>query len=108
HVSWKVDVSLLTQTGLHGLSDAIVPSKKQKDETWLELDQVVGLIGHKNPILRVFEANCTVNDTSSLWLDGGLDKSSRAGCSKYQLAAGDINTMLLLQSRFGLNKVVEC
>lgn len=81
---WKRDVSFLTDGGAKPLS--------------LDAAQAIELIAHKNPTLKVMEANLDKGDVSSLWLES-TEKSTRAASSEYRFTSADATTLLDAQEK---------
>ena len=88
-VTWKPDISLLTQDQLLYLS----PS----DEASTRLDAVVDLIAHKKPTLKVLEINLDETDVSSLWFQSS-DASARAAYAQYDFASSNAKTLVSVQT----------
>ncbi|KAK3348484.1 putative polyketide synthase [Neurospora tetraspora] len=95
-VSWKPDISLLTQDQLMYLDPEDVGQA-------FKVDAVIDLIAHKKPLLRVLEVNLDEADTSSLWFSP-TDMSSRLACSGYGLATTRSTTMAALKAELGCHK----
>jgi hypothetical protein len=60
--------------------------------------ELLDLIAHKNPILKVAEVNVDPEDASSLWLQRPGPK--RAACSLYYFASTDSSTVVNFQEKF--------
>lgn len=93
HVSWNADIDML-------MDDPALST------TWLSsktAQQVIDLVAHKRPELRVLEVNLSTSDGSNLWLEqgkDGTDNPTRAGCSLYHFAVRDPKTLIQAQERF--------
>ena len=88
-ITWKPDISLLTQDQLMYLSP---PNK-----AFTKLDVVVNLIAHKKPMLKVLEINLDGMDDSSLWFQGN-EMSARAAYSQYDFASSNAKTLVSVQT----------
>ncbi|TGO19734.1 hypothetical protein BPAE_0334g00010 [Botrytis paeoniae] len=87
-VTWKPDISFLTQNQLASLSLFDASSTK--------LDKVVDLIAYKRPTLKVLEINLDNNNTSSLWFEG-KDIPARAAYAQYDFASSDAKNLVTVQ-----------
>lgn len=92
YVSWKPDISLLTQDQVMYLDPA------DFDQT-CKLDAVIDLVAHKKPLLRVLEINLDEADTSSLWL-APTDMSARSACSGYAVATTSSDMIPCLEAKY--------
>ena len=88
-VTWKPDISLLTQDQLLYLSPSTEPS--------IRLDTVIDLIAHKNPTLKVLEINLDDTDISSLWFQNS-DVSVRGAYTQYDFTASNAKTLISVQT----------
>ena len=88
-VTWKPDISLLTQDQLMYLSSS--------DDASTSLDVMVDLIAHKKPTLKVLEINLSETDDSSLWFRG-RDVSVRAAYAQYHFASSNAKTLVSVQT----------
>lgn len=85
-ISWKPDISFLSQDRLTGLGSEA------------EVDTIVDLIAHKKPTLRVLELNLGYNDTSSTWFDVE-DSSLRSAYLQYDFASPDAKLSVSVQTK---------
>ncbi|KAI9742768.1 MAG: hypothetical protein M1818_003497 [Claussenomyces sp. TS43310] len=108
-VDWKPDITYLNQEKLALLpaqeiynvmnEDTIVPSK---------IHQVIDLVAHKKPNLRVMEVNMMVADLESVWLEGtNFDKTVRTTCSHYHFASIDATALMGAQEKFSSQSNIE-
>ncbi|KAL5382066.1 hypothetical protein DPSP01_006743 [Paraphaeosphaeria sporulosa] len=94
HVNWDADI------------DMLIEGEPTLSTTWLDsrtVQQVIDLVAHKSPELRVLEVNLSTLDGSNLWLEQGKDGTDnpvRAGCSQYHFAVRDPKTLIQAQERF--------
>ncbi|KAK1774693.1 hypothetical protein QBC45DRAFT_337084 [Copromyces sp. CBS 386.78] len=96
HLSWKPDISLLTQDQLMYLDPEDVGQASK-------VDAVIDLIAHKKPLLKVLEVNFDKSDKSSLWLSP-KEMSARLACTGYDLATPSPGTVADLEGEFGIQK----
>ncbi|KAL8645664.1 MAG: hypothetical protein Q9226_007199, partial [Calogaya cf. arnoldii] len=90
-VTWKPDITYLTQEALSDLA-------KAADHTWETANQLIDLVAHKKPNVRVMEVNMIRDDSTSAWLDGNVsDKSSRAACANFHYTSVDANALIAAQ-----------
>jgi acyl transferase domain-containing protein len=87
HVTWKPDISLLTQDQLRVVSA----------DSAGQLDTIFDLVAHKNPTLKVLELNADESDTSTLWFSSG-DQAVRAAYAQYDFATPDAKTLVAVMS----------
>ncbi|PQE19486.1 Lovastatin diketide synthase protein [Rutstroemia sp. NJR-2017a WRK4] len=88
-VTWKPDISLLTQNQLAYLSPSDASSTK--------LDNIVDLIAYKKPTLKVLEINFDDNNNSSLWFEG-KDVAARAAYAQYDFASSNPKNLVSVQT----------
>ncbi|KAK3400724.1 hypothetical protein B0T20DRAFT_390600 [Sordaria brevicollis] len=93
HVSWKPDISLLTE-------DQVIYLDPAEFDQASKLDAVIDLVAHKKPSLRILEVNLDEADTSSLWLDP-TNMSARSACSGYALATTNSDMIPCLEAKYG-------
>ncbi|XDG09707.1 hypothetical protein ABKA04_009322 [Annulohypoxylon sp. FPYF3050] len=88
-VTWKPDISFLTQDQLMYLAPF--------DATSTKLDTVMDLVAQKTPSLSVLEINLDYKDTSSLWFGGG-DVLARAAYTRYDFLSFNANSLVSAQA----------
>jgi hypothetical protein len=93
-VSWKPDVSFLTQDKLAYLSS---------EDSTAKVDQVVDLIAHKKPALKVLEINLDETDSSCAWFASG-DSSSRAAYLEYAFTSANAMNLIGVQTKHGAER----
>ncbi|KAJ5101357.1 hypothetical protein NUU61_003579 [Penicillium alfredii] len=86
-VTWKPDITLLTQDQLCVLSANSAG----------QLDTILDLIAHKNPTLKVLELNVDESDVSTLWF-AGEDQAVRVAYAQYDFATADAKTLVTVRS----------
>ncbi|KAH6886253.1 hypothetical protein B0T10DRAFT_516260 [Thelonectria olida] len=85
-ISWKPDISFLSQDRLAGLGSES------------EVDTIIDLIAHKTPALRVLELNLDDQDTSSTWFEVE-DSSPRSAYLQYDFASPDAKLLVSVQTK---------
>ena len=88
-VTWKPDVSLLTQDQLIYLSPFA--------EASIKLDTVIDLITHKNPTLKVLEINLDDTDISSVWFQSSNDLT-RGAYTQYDFISPNAKALISVQT----------
>lgn len=97
-LSWDADISTLLSApdpklqhflGERYRSGLLENSEKSQQETLVQ--DLVDLIAHKNPTLKIAEINLDPKDTTNFWLQGGGPK--RAASSLYHFASSDPLTL---------------
>lgn len=91
-VSWKPDISSLTQDQLFYLSSAA-----EAKNTGLET--IIDLVAHKKPTLKILEVSLDGEDASSLWF-GGDDSSARTDYSRWDFASTDAKALVGIQTQY--------
>ncbi|KAI1122100.1 hypothetical protein F5Y10DRAFT_287542 [Nemania abortiva] len=92
-VSWRPDISLLTQ-------DQLVYLAPEDKATNTKLDLVIDLVAHKKPLLKVLEVNLDGKDTSSLWLQKTADAVARAAYSRYDFVSTNSKSLVSVQTQY--------
>ncbi|KAL7929292.1 hypothetical protein V8C35DRAFT_331814 [Trichoderma chlorosporum] len=80
---WRPDISYLYNDQIMSLARGSQP----------KIQDIIDLVAHKSPRLRVFEANLIPGDSTSLWFDGG-DRSLRRAYSAYTLVSPDAKSII--------------
>ncbi|KAI1748153.1 PKSKA1 [Xylaria castorea] len=83
HVKWAADISML----LSGPEPKLRSYLEQTFET-TRIQELLNLVAHKNPKLKVLELALSPNNYSSLWLQDEVNPI-RAACSGYHFALSD-------------------
>lgn len=91
---WRPDVTFLSQDQLYSLA--------QYDNA-LGIQQLIDLIAHKKPAVKVLEASCVAGDTSSLWFSGG-DSLIRSGYDQYSYISSDAKALIGAKEGYELMK----
>lgn len=99
---WKPDITSLPSKYLLKL-----PSKNddsevlQDDHKWQAVGEVIDLVAHKKPNLKVIELNAIPDDSQSVWLSGSFfDKSTRAAYQKFQYSSIDAASLLRTEESY--------
>ncbi|KAI0188556.1 putative polyketide synthase [Astrocystis sublimbata] len=87
-ISWKPDITFMTQDRLDGL---LVAESENKH------DYVIDLVAHKKPALNVLEINLDLSDSSCMWFEAG-DAASRASYLRYDFASSDARNLIGVQT----------
>ncbi|WYZ45768.1 hypothetical protein EsH8_VIII_001084 [Colletotrichum jinshuiense] len=91
HLAWEADLSLLMSA----------PEPKLRQflrETGKTTQDLINLVAHKNPTLKVLELNLSPKDTSSLWVQAEFNPI-RAAASQYNFAVSDPTTLVSAQGQ---------
>ncbi|KAI9148345.1 putative polyketide synthase protein [Paramyrothecium foliicola] len=89
-ISWKPDISFLSQEQLHQVC---------KMRGSVSVEEIIDLIAHKKPDLKVLEVNIDKTDHSSVWFQAG-HPATRAAYSQYTLASYDANVVMDAQTKY--------
>ncbi|KAJ8131370.1 hypothetical protein O1611_g2254 [Lasiodiplodia mahajangana] len=92
-VSWKPDISLLSQ-------DQLVYLAPEDETTATKLDVIIDLVAHKKPLLKVLEVNVDGEDKSSLWLRKTADSTTRAAYSRYGFGSTNAESLVSVQTQY--------
>ncbi|KAK7915179.1 type I iterative PKS [Apiospora marii] len=98
-VAWRADIDMLMQ------------AEASLARRWLgthTAHQVIDLVAHKTPALRILEMNLSHGDGANLWTAQGPDpnlavngRHVRSGCAEYHFAVRDAKTMVNAQETLG-------
>lgn len=116
---WNADVSMLLSALKPRLKQYLTEKRQQpgdfpKDDTPDNAEEtqqesmvqdLIDLIAHKNPLIKVLELNIDPEDVASLWLQGILSSQYliRAACSQYHFASSNPNTLVSVQEQHSLH-----
>ncbi len=101
-MAWKPDISYLTQDKLLALSPEST-NRDSNDNSYMpnHANQLLDMIAHKMPNLKVMEINTSPNDQTSMWLDGSnFDERSRAACTEYSFVASDTTVLMNVEEKY--------
>lgn len=102
-VTWKPDITWLNQENLSGfLSDELSRGTESLGhQSTGKIDQLVDLIAHKKPNLKVMEINMVAGDSTSVWLDRLiLAKSPRAALDGFSFVTKDAAALIEAQEKY--------
>jgi hypothetical protein len=94
-MTWKPDIAHLTRDKfLH-----LLPLEITEDK-FSCANQLIDMVAHKTPSLKVMEVNVSADDETSLWLDeSGFDEASRAASKEYHFVASDATLLMNVQEK---------
>ncbi|KAI9781693.1 MAG: Type I Iterative PKS [Peltula sp. TS41687] len=101
-LAWKPDISFFSQRQLLGLrnDEQGNPHRQEGHRSLAIVHQIIDMVAHKRPNLKVMEINTLIR-SDSIWLDGGvLNSSSRAACRRYHLALSTAGALLDAQGKY--------
>jgi len=87
HVSWKRDVTFLS------------PLSTLPGDFATVADELLDLIAHRKPVLRVLEVNLDSGDAKSLWF-GKIERAVRAAYRDYKFASADTAAIVDAQAEY--------
>jgi len=101
-MTWKPDVTYLTQESFHSLAlETNDGSFKGAFSARNHANQLIDIIAHKKPSLKIMEINISSHDQTSIWLDeGDFDETSRAACKEYHFVASDAAVLVNVQEKY--------
>ena len=101
--TWKPDITFLPQEALGELAKKDTQSdvSSYQERAWNITSEIIDLVVHKTPNLKVMEVNMMRDDSTSSWLDGeSFDKSTRAACLQYHYSSNDANSLIAAQAKY--------
>lgn len=111
-VIWKPDVTWISQDAFLRIPSKYMSNASgREDVAWGTVNEIIDLVAHKKPNLRVMEFNMVSGDSTSIWLDGSLsEKSFRAANRAFHFMSTDAKALVDAQeiylahgnSEFGL------
>lgn len=101
-VIWKPDITWLSQNALLTISSKYLSNGFDiKDPAWGAVHEVIDLVVHKKPNVKVMEVNMASGDSTSVWLDGSLsDKSFRVASRAFQFMSNDAKALVDAQEKY--------
>ncbi|TGO18312.1 hypothetical protein BPAE_0387g00010 [Botrytis paeoniae] len=95
---WKPDITFLSPIQLASLSVV--------DGATSILHQIIDLIAHKKPTLKVMEIDMDLVNTSSVWFEGinTTPRLSRKAYSQYAFICADANSLITMQEDLGSHR----
>ncbi|ETS75485.1 hypothetical protein PFICI_12429 [Pestalotiopsis fici W106-1] len=92
-VSWNADISLLMKA-----DNSLVRKWFADSNTIKTVQDLLNLVAHKNPGLKVLEINMSPGDSSSWWIDPeSKTHAIRAASSDYSLVVSEAKTLISAQ-----------
>lgn len=98
-LSWKPDITFISQDGLseHMMKGPV----NNESDPWREVHEVIDLVAHKQPNLKVAEMNMIPNDTTSIWIDDvSTERAIRAACRKINFTSIDATALISAQEKY--------
>ncbi|RDW89666.1 putative polyketide synthase [Coleophoma cylindrospora] len=106
-VDWKPDVTFLNQENIRRLPANDIYSSTA-DPSFSKINQIIDLVAHKKPNLKIMEVTMIPGEVSSLWLDGdNFDKSVRTACREYHFASSDATVVTTAQEDYSSRGVFK-
>ena len=102
-VTWKPDITFLPQESIDEMAQKAFQSSASSDQdpAWDIANELIDLVAHKKPNVKVMEVNMVRDDSTSVWLDGNVsDKSTRAAYSQYHYTSIDANALITTQAEY--------
>lgn len=87
---WKPDITFLSQDQLYSLP---------VDSSSSSVQEIIDLVAHKKPSLKVLEVNMCIGDTSCFWFER-LGTASRSTYSSFQFSSSDAKALISVQSDY--------
>ena len=93
--TWKPDITFLSQKALGQIAKTLKP-----DQDHLT-DELIEMVAHKNPNLKVVEVNMLPDDSTSAWLHEDIfDTSIRVAAAQYHYTSVDANALISAQDKY--------
>ncbi|KAL8912790.1 MAG: hypothetical protein Q9171_002248 [Xanthocarpia ochracea] len=102
-LTWKPDISTMSQETLGAFANKLLASDADSDQdhAWNMTNQLVDLVAHKTPNVKVLEINMLRDDSTSVWLNGKTaNRSIKAACAQYHYASGNATTLIAAQEQY--------
>ena len=94
-LTWKPDITFLSQQALGQIAKTLKP-----DQDHLT-NELIDMVAHKNPNLKVVEVNMLPDDSTSAWLHEDIpDTSIRAAAAQYHYTSVDANALISAQEKY--------
>ena len=97
-LTWNADLPTLLSSGEGKLREYLREKREEKSF----VPDLVDLISHKNPTLKVLELSTRKNGATSVWLEteSPTSEAIRAACSQYHFASTDPNALVSAQEKY--------
>ena len=94
-VTWKPDITFLSQQALGQIAKTLKP-----DQDHLT-NELIDMVAHKNPNLKVVEVNMLPNDSTSAWLHEDIpDTLIKAAAAQYYYTSVDANALISAREKY--------
>nr|AFP89392.1 polyketide synthase [Cladosporium phlei] len=93
-LSWKRDVTFLSQLSI------------SPGDFSVTADDLLDLVAHRKPVLRVLEINLDAGDTESVWFGNG-NNATRAAYRGYKFASADAAALVNAQARYEFHRATD-
>ena len=94
-VTWKPDTTFLSQQALDQVAKTLKP-----DQDHL-MNELIDMIAHKHPNLKVVEVNMLLDDSTSVWLHEDIPGTSiRAAAAQCRYTSVDANALISAQEKY--------
>ena len=94
-VTWKPDITLLSQQSLSQIVTSLKPDHDQV------ANEIIDMVAHKNPNLKVVEVDMLPGDSTSAWLHEDIPNMSiRAAAAQYRYTSVDANALITAQEKY--------
>ena len=104
-LNWKPDITFISQ---NAISTLVNTSSDLEDSGWAAVHEVINLIAHKTPNLKVFEGVMIPDDCKSVWLDTILNEPGiRSACESFTFSSVDAKALLSAQEKYGTYSSAE-
>ncbi|RYP61239.1 hypothetical protein DL771_010199 [Monosporascus sp. 5C6A] len=94
HLAWEADIKMLLSAPQSRIREYISENGKSTQD-------IIDMIAHKHPMLKVLELNLGPEDSSSLWIQENA-RPIRAACSQYHLAVTSPSTLVASQEAYSI------
>lgn len=95
-VIWKPDITWLSQEAILKVPSKYVSSSSGSGDVALgTVNEIIDLVSHKKPNVKVMEVNMISGDSSSMWLDGSLSENTfRAASRAFHFVSPDAKALI--------------
>ncbi|RYP44476.1 hypothetical protein DL768_009047 [Monosporascus sp. mg162] len=94
HLAWEADIKMLLSAPQSRIREYISEKGKSTQD-------IIDMIAHKQPMLKVLELNLDPEDSSSLWVQENA-RPIRAACSQYHLAVTNPSALVASQEAYSI------
>lgn len=95
-VIWKPDINWLSQEAFLKFPSKYMSGTSGSDDVALSsVNEIIDLVAHKKPNVKVMEVNMVSGDSTSMWLDGSASEASfRAACRAFHYVSNDAKALI--------------